>query len=170
IGAPLCLCWRCAAVRLGSAGRSLWYIDLGRGSGLSSCHEIWSGFERRLIFGQSRCTMSENRTQHMATTTQQVRSAASKPFRIAEVETRLRGELEKASAEGDVLRGGWEPSLDSLRIVSILVKLEDLFDFDLRPEKIVRKGGYASVEEGLDDMRNRLQRLWQEHHQAKEES
>lgn len=93
----------------------------------------------------------------------QKRSTGSKTFPTAELEVRLRRELEKATAEGDVLRGSWEPSLDSLRIVSIILKLEDLFDFDLRPEEIVRKGGYASVEEAVDDMQSGLQRLWQKH-------
>lgn len=98
----------------------------------------------------------------MATTTQK-QSIAAKAFPIAELEVRLRRELEKATAEGDVLRGSWEPSLDSLRIVSIILKIENLFDFDLRPEEIVRKGGYVSVEEALGDMQNCLQRLWQKH-------
>jgi acyl carrier protein len=97
-------------------------------------------------------------------------SVAHQPFPSSEVEARLRRELGKAAAESDVLRGSWEPSLDSLRIVSILVKLEDLFDFDLRPEKIVRKGGYHSVEEGVDDLRNRLHRLWQERQVKRETS
>jgi acyl carrier protein len=106
----------------------------------------------------------------MTIRTQQQQSVASKPFPLAEVEARLRRELGKAASESDVLRGSWEPSLDSLRMVSVLVKLEDLLDFDLRPEKVVRKGGYHSVEEGVDDMRNRLQILWKEHHSKGEVS
>jgi transcriptional regulator with XRE-family HTH domain len=82
----------------------------------------------------------------MTTRTQQIRSTGFKPFPLAEIEARLRRESEKVTAEGDVLRGSWEPPLDSLRMVSVLLKLVDLFDFDLRPEKVVRKGGYTSVE------------------------
>jgi hypothetical protein len=97
-------------------------------------------------------------------------ATASKAFPLAEVEARLQRELEKAAAESAVLRGNWEPPLDSLRMVSVLLKLEDLFDFALRPEKIVRKGGYTSVEGGVDDMRIGLYRLWQEHRTTKETS
>ena len=39
------------------------------------------------------------------------------------------------------LRGEWEPLIDSLRVVSVLVSLEDLFDFPLPPEKLVRAAG-----------------------------
>jgi hypothetical protein len=106
----------------------------------------------------------------MATTAQQLRPPDTRRFPLSEVRTRLRQELEKATAEGDVLRGSWEPSLDSLRMVAVLPKLEDLFDFDLRPEKIVRKGGYTGVEEGVDDMLSRLRSLWQEHYATREVS
>ena len=106
----------------------------------------------------------------MATRTHQMLLPGTKPFPLTEVRARLQRELEKATAEGDILRGSWEPSLDSLRMVAVLPKLEDLFDFGLRPEKIVRKGGYTGVEEGVDDMLNRLQSLWQEHHATREVS
>ena len=87
--------------------------------------------------------------------------ASSLAFPSAEVEARLRCELEKAAAEGQVLRPDWEPSLDSLRMVSALATLEGLFDFDLRPERIVRRGGYTSVEEGVEDMLEGLRSEWQ---------
>jgi hypothetical protein len=99
----------------------------------------------------------------MTTTTQQRQNVGSKSFPSSEVEARLRREFGKVAAESDVLRGSWEPSLDSLRIVAVLPKLADLFDFDLRPERIVRKGGYHSVDEGVESVRDCLQRLWQEH-------
>jgi hypothetical protein len=106
----------------------------------------------------------------MTTTIQQRQNTVSNSFPSSEVEARLRRELGKVAAESDVLRGSWEPSLDSLRIVAVLPKLEDLFDFDLRPEKIVRKGGYYSVDEGVESVRNCLHRLWQEHHAKREVS
>ena len=81
-------------------------------------------------------------------------------FPTAETEMRLKAELQRAAAESVVLRGGWEPNLDSLRMVSVLLTLEDLFDFELPPEKLVRKGGYATVEEGVADMAARLYELW----------
>jgi acyl carrier protein len=64
------------------------------------------------------------------------------------------------------LRGEWEPLLDSLRMVSVLVSLEDLFDFPLPPEKLVRRGGYTSEEEAVEDMSGRLRRFWDEKHKS----
>ena len=46
-------------------------------------------------------------------------------------------------------------------MVSALATLEGLFDFDLRPERIVRRGGYTSVEEGVEDMLEGLRSEWQ---------
>ncbi len=114
--------------------------------------------------------MSESQTTPMTMTKTSIAARSHQPFPLTEVEARLRRELNKASAEGNVLRGSWEPLLDSLRMVAVLPKLEDLFDFDLRPEKIVRKGGYTGVEEGVGDMVNQLQHLWQEHHATTEVS
>lgn len=105
-----------------------------------------------------------------ATRTNRIQPVGTGLFPLAELEARLRRELGKAATEGAVLQGDWEPSLDSLRMVAILPKLEDLFDFALRPEKIVRKGGYHSPDEALNDMRDSLRHLWQEHHAEREEA
>ncbi len=99
----------------------------------------------------------------MASTTEIRTAPLTKPYPTAEVRHRLQVELEKAAEESLVLQGGWEPELDSLRVVSVVLTLEDLFDFPLPPEKLVRRGGYGSVSEGIADMSNRLERLWKEH-------
>ena len=96
----------------------------------------------------------------MADTT--ISTAGPATFPSREVERRLRREIEDAAADSKVLRGGWEPVLDSLRMVSVVLTLEDLFPFELPPEKLVRKGGYGSVDEGVEEMRRRMQRLWQQ--------
>lgn len=105
----------------------------------------------------------------MPTTTAQSPSAAPRVFPVREVEARLREELEKARAESRVLKGEWEPELDSLRVVSVALTLEGLFNFELEAEKLVRKGGYASVDEALQDMTNRARHVWDSHH-AKEKA
>jgi len=64
-------------------------------------------------------------------------------FPLAEVEARLRKEL--GEAESTILHPGWQPVLDSLRIVTAIATVEGLFDFKLPPEKVVKKGGYTSV-------------------------
>ena len=48
-------------------------------------------------------------------------------FPAAEVRRRLQVEVQQAADESVVLRGGWEPVLDSLRMVSVVITLEDLF-------------------------------------------
>ena len=85
-------------------------------------------------------------------------------FPRAQVEHRLRRELGRAAAEASTLRGSWEPVLDSLTMVSVVLTFEDLFSFKLPPEKLVQIGGYASVDEGVSDMSERLERLWDENH------
>jgi acyl carrier protein len=77
-----------------------------------------------------------------------------------EVRRRLQVEVQKAADESVVLRGGWEPVLDSLRMVSVVITLEDLFPFRIHPEKVVRRGGYTSVDEAVEDMFERLGRHW----------
>jgi hypothetical protein len=56
--------------------------------------------------------------------------------------------------------------LDSLRKVTVVNTLKDLFDFSLPPEKVVRKGGCSSVDRGVDDMTDNLRRLWEKHHSS----
>ncbi len=81
-------------------------------------------------------------------------------FPLAEVQARLRRELEEAEAESIILHPGWQPVLDSLRMVTAIATVEDLFDFKLPPEKVVKKGGYKSVDEGVSDMTNKIREVW----------
>ena len=71
--------------------------------------------------------------------------------------------MDEAAEESAALHEGWEPVLDSLRVVTIISTLEGLFDFPLPPEKVVRKGGYSSVGQGVDDVTDNLRRLWDKH-------
>jgi acyl carrier protein len=82
-------------------------------------------------------------------------------FPLDKVREILRRELEEAEEESATLHEGWEPVLDSLRMVTVVTSLDDLFDFPLPPEKVVKKGGYTSVDEGVDDMTDNLRRLWE---------
>jgi hypothetical protein len=90
---------------------------------------------------------------------------ASGAFPLAEVQSRLRRELEEAEAESVILHPGWQPVLDSLRMVTAIATVESLFDFKLPPEKVVKKGGYKSVDEGVSDMTNRIRKVWTERQQ-----
>lgn len=84
-----------------------------------------------------------------------------KTFPAAEVERRLRRELEEVASDTAVVRAGWEPVLDSLVVVGVLIVLQDLFDFPLAPDKLVRPGGYSGVDDALVDISERAEKLWQ---------
>jgi acyl carrier protein len=81
-------------------------------------------------------------------------------FPLEKVEAMLRKELEEAAAESEILHARWQPVLDSLRMVTAIAAVEHLFPFKLPPEKVVKKGGYKSVGEGVADMTNRIRELW----------
>jgi hypothetical protein len=81
-------------------------------------------------------------------------------FPAAEVKRRLQVELQKIADQGSVLRPEWEPLLDSKRVVGTVLVLEGLFPFKIPPDKVVRKGGYNSVDEAIDDMLERIRKIW----------
>ena len=92
-------------------------------------------------------------------------------FPAEEVRRRLRQEAEEAAEESSVFRAEWVPLLDSLRMVSAVLTLEDLFPgMKIGPDKMVLKGGYWSVDEAVEDMFNRIQRYWNNRNQPKERS
>jgi hypothetical protein len=103
----------------------------------------------------------------MATQTLTVTATAAPVFPAADVKRRLREELQKIADEGSVLRPEWEPLLDSKRVVGTVLVIEDLFPFKLPPDKVVRKGGYNSVDEGIDDMLGRIETIWAERSKPK---
>src|SRR5262245_35982067 len=95
----------------------------------------------------------------MATQTLTVTAAAAPAFPAAEVKRRLRVELQKIADDASVLPPEWEPLLDSKRVVGTVLVIEELFPgIKIRPDKVVRKGGYNGVDEALDDMLPRIER------------
>jgi hypothetical protein len=96
----------------------------------------------------------------MATQTLTMSTTAAPAFPAAEVKRRLRAELEKIAEDASVLRPEWEPLLDSKRVVGTVLVIEDLFpSCKIPPDKVVRKGGYNSVDEAIDDMLGRIERV-----------
>jgi len=91
-------------------------------------------------------------------------SEAIYPF--ADVQRLLQAGVREAAEDSVDLRGEWEPLLDSLRMVSVVVSLEDLFDFPLPPEKLVRRGGYTGEDEAVEHISGQLRRLWDEQHKS----
>jgi hypothetical protein len=89
-------------------------------------------------------------------------------FPIVEVKRRLTTELKKIADDNAILRPEWEPVLDSKRVVGTLVMIEDLFpDCKIPPDKIVRKGGYRTIDEAINDMIPRLRHVIAAHSQPK---
>jgi hypothetical protein len=96
----------------------------------------------------------------MAIETLTTGAVAALGFPEAEVKRRLRIELQKIEAQGNFLRPEWEPLLDSKRVVGTVLALEDLFPFKIPPDKVVRKGGYATVNEATDDMCEQVKKIY----------
>lgn len=92
---------------------------------------------------------------------------AAPVFPEAEVRRRLRAELRKIADQGSVLRPEWVPLLDSKRIVGTVLVLEDLFDFKVPPDRVVRRGGYQTLDEAEDDMLDRIEKVWVERSKPK---
>ncbi len=93
---------------------------------------------------------------------------AAPSFPTAELERRLREELKKAADDSAVLHDEWEPVLDSLVVVSVIIQIEDLFpSINLAPEKLIRQGGYRSIDDGVADVSRNVRGLWNQHHQAR---
>jgi acyl carrier protein len=89
--------------------------------------------------------------------------AAPRPkaaFPLKAVQDLLRRDLTEAAEESSVLHPGWEPVLDSLRIVTVVTAIEDLLKIKLPPEKCIRRGGYRSVGDGVKDMAERIRCVW----------
>lgn len=96
----------------------------------------------------------------MPTATQTPTRSLAPSFPAEEVERRLRPELEKIAEEAAIIRPEWEPLLDSQRVVGTVFVLEDLLPTcKIPPDKVVRKGGYNSVDEAIDDMLDRIERI-----------
>ena len=104
----------------------------------------------------------------MATQTLTVTATTAPAFPAAEVRRRLRVELQKIADDASVLRPEWEPLLDSKRVVGTVLVIEDLFPgVKVPPDKVVRKGGYNSVDEAIKDMLERIKRVWSERSKPK---
>lgn len=98
----------------------------------------------------------------MATETLAKAEVAAPVFPVAEVKKRLLVELQKIADQGTVLRPEWEPLLDSKRVVGTILVLEELFPFKIPPDKVVRKGGYNTVDDGISHILGQLKMMWDE--------
>ena len=87
---------------------------------------------------------------------------ATADFPADEVERRLLIELRQIEEDSDLLRPEWEPLLDSKRVVGTVLALEELFPFKIPPDKIVRKGGFKSIDDAITYMIPQIRQIWVE--------
>src|SRR3954467_9309610 len=95
----------------------------------------------------------------MATLPATARSTTTFPAKA--VEDRLRKALTHLEADTSAIRDEWDPAFDSLAVVNILCFIDEVVPgVDIAPERIVRKGGYASLDEALQHIVAGVERAW----------
>lgn len=86
-------------------------------------------------------------------------------FPAAQVERCLRVAIARLGEDTAAIREPWEPTFDSLAIVNVLLVVEPVLpDLKIAPEKVVRKGGYETVDEAARDITDGLRRDWERAH------
>lgn len=86
-------------------------------------------------------------------------------FPTEEVRRCVRAEVTQVAENAAAIREPWEPDIDSLVLVSIFVAVEAVLPgFPIAPEKMIRRGGYRTVDEAVRDVTGRLQQEWERHH------
>jgi hypothetical protein len=77
------------------------------------------------------------------------------------VENSLRKALKQLEDDTSAMREPWEPTFDSLAVVNVILVLESVLPgLKIAPEKVVRKGGYETSEQALQDIVSRIERQW----------
>lgn len=100
------------------------------------------------------------RSSRMATITQ---FPSITHFPTQQIEQVLRESLDEVASDTELLcpdRPAWEPLLDSLRVVSVVIRLEKLLGMKIPPDKVVQKGGYMSVDEAIRGITSKTHDLW----------
>lgn len=98
-------------------------------------------------------------------------AVAATAFPKVEVEGKLKEVLLGAVQSEAVLKGITLPTdtagqaaasvrLDSLDVVSLLCEVEPIMKFELK-DSLVRTGGYASVNQAMDHLMPRLEKVWE---------
>jgi acyl carrier protein len=75
----------------------------------------------------------------------------------------LRDSLEVVARETELVcpdRQDWEPLLDSLLVVRVVVRLEKALGMKIPPDKVVQKGGYMSVDDAVRGITAKVFELW----------
>ena len=74
-------------------------------------------------------------------------------------ENAIRDEIRAAINDRPIPRARWEPEVDSLVMVRVVLRIEEEFALDL-PDDVMPSGGFSSVEHCVATVMKTCQKLW----------
>lgn len=80
-------------------------------------------------------------------------------FPVRAVEKAIRDEVTSASNDRPVPRAEWEPEVDSLVMVRVVLRIEEEFALVL-PHDVMPSGGFRSVEHCIATVTETCRKLW----------
>ncbi len=82
-------------------------------------------------------------------------------FPAKAVADRLRNALIQLEADTTAIRDEWDPQFDSLAVVNIVCCIDEVIPgVPIAPEKIVRKGGYMSLDDAVRHILRGVEQAW----------
>ncbi len=89
-------------------------------------------------------------------------------FPAQAVENAIRDEITSAIDDRPIPRAGWEPEVDSLIMVRVVLRIEEEFALDL-PDDVMPSGGFYSVEHCVATVMETCRELWNANQPVTEE-
>lgn len=80
-------------------------------------------------------------------------------FPAREVEAVIRDEISTAVNDRPAPRAAWEPAVDSLVMVRVVLRIEEEFALKL-PDDVMPPGGFGSVEGCVATLMAKCRKLW----------
>jgi acyl carrier protein len=80
-------------------------------------------------------------------------------FPARSFESAIRDEITSAISDRPIPRAAWEPEVDSLVMVRVVLRIEEEFALDL-PDDVMPSGGFSSVEHCVATVMKTCRELW----------
>ena len=80
-------------------------------------------------------------------------------FPVRAIERAIRDEIISTVNDRPIQRAEWEPEVDSLVMVRVVLRIEEEFALDL-PDDIMPAGGFNSIEQCVAIMTETCRKLW----------
>ena len=90
-------------------------------------------------------------------------------FPASAFEEAIRDEIRAATDDRPVPPAAWEPAVDSLVMIRIVLRIEEEFALNL-PDDVVPAGGFSSVEHCLATVMEKCHDLWRVNQPESEEA